>query len=161
MMKMGPDMARTHRLAPLQILPATDAAIRLLVYLALIGSGKRVSGMEIRQAQKISPSLLAKAVRPLVRKGFVHAARGVSGGFVLVKPPESINLLEIVEAVQGPLLLNKCLSGPGVCEHDLYCPVHPVWQEIRERAERILCSWSLSDLARSARVRRSLSGQGS
>ncbi len=149
---------RTHRLEPLQILPATDAAIRLLLHLALAGAGKRISGREIRQAQQIPQTLLVQAVRPLVRKGLVLAARGVSGGFVLAKPPESINLLEIVEAVQGPLTLNKCLSGPGACERDLYCPVHPVWHDIREKAERILACWSLADLARSARARRAMSG---
>lgn len=154
-------MPPAHRLAPLQILPATDAAIRLLLYLALAGTGKRISGREIRQAQKIPQTVLVRAVRPLVRKGFVLTARGVSGGFVLAKPPESINLLEIVEAVQGPLFLNKCLSGPGACERDLYCPVHPVWQDVREKAEKALACWSLADLARSAKARRAMSGLGS
>lgn len=153
-------MPRTNRPAPFQILPATDAAIRLLIYLAHTGPGKRVSGREIRQAQKIPQALLVKAVRPLVRKGFVLSARGVAGGFVLAKPPETIHLLEIVEAVQGPLLLNKCLSGPGECERDLYCPVHPVWQEVREKAENTLSCWSLADLVRSARARRAMSGLG-
>jgi len=153
-------MSRTYRLAPLQILPATDAAIRLLVYLALTTPGRRVSGREIRQTQKIPQTLLSRATRPLVQKGFLIAARGVSGGFALAKPPESIHLLEIVEAVQGPLLLNKCLAGPGSCERDLYCPVHPVWMEIREKAERVLSLWSLADLARSARARRALCGLG-
>jgi Rrf2 family protein len=143
----------------MQILATTEAAIRALVYLAMAGPGKRVSGEEICREQKLAPALLIKSIRPLVRIGLVATFRGVGGGFRLAKPAESITLLEIIEAVQGPLVFNECLLQPGSCERDVFCPVHPVWREVRANVEKTLSLWTLSDLARSGRARGSILGE--
>ena len=150
--------AKRPRAAPMQILATTEAAIRAMVYLAMAGPGKRVSGEEICQKQEIAPALLIKSLRPFVRNGLVATVRGVGGGFGLAKPAESITLLEIIEAVQGPIVFNECLLKSDNCERVAFCPVHPVWREIRENTEKTLSLWTLSDLARSGRARGSLSG---
>jgi len=137
----------------MQILAATEDAIRTLLYVAMEGSDRKISGQEICRTQEISPAFLIKVTRPLVRRGLLRATRGVGGGFELARPPERITLLEVVETIQGPLLFNNCLLRPGACRRDLICPVHPVWRQIRESTENILARWSLADLAASARER--------
>jgi Rrf2 family protein len=137
----------------MQILAATEDAIRTLLYLAMEGEGRKVSGQEICRTQEITSAFLIKVTRPLVKKGLLSATRGVGGGFKLARPPEKITLLEIVETIQGPLVFNECLLGPGTCERDLNCPVHPVWKQIRKSTENILAGWSLADLVASGRAR--------
>jgi len=144
----------------MQILAITEAAIRTMVYLASAAPGRKVPRREICREQQIRPAWLIKSVRPLIERGLVSAARGVGGGFELAKPAESITLLEIVEAVQGPILFNQCLLEPGACDRDAFCPVHPVWREIRESTERILSLWNLRDLARARRARAGSTGGG-
>ncbi|MEW6440151.1 MAG: Rrf2 family transcriptional regulator [bacterium] len=153
----GPGGAKL-RAGSMQILALTEAAIRTMVYLAAAGAGRKVPGREICRMQQIRPAWLIKCVRPLVERGLISTVRGVGGGFELSKPPESITLLEIVEAVQGPILFNRCLLAPGACEREPMCPVHPVWKEIRGSAEKILSGWNLRDLARTARARSILTG---
>ncbi len=138
----------------MRILSATEGAIRTVLYLALEGQDRRISGLEICRTQEITPGFLIKVTRPLVRRGILAATRGAGGGFSLARPPERITLLEIVETIQGPLVFNDCLLGPGACPRDMNCPVHPVWKQIRTNTENILAGWSLSDLVRAARARR-------
>lgn len=159
-MPAPPGRSRKSRAGTMQILSTTEAAIRAMVHLSMAGAGRRVSGKEICQKQRIPSALLIKALRPLARRGLVSTARGVGGGFELAKPPESVTLLEIIEAVQGPLIFNECLTRPGLCERDSLCPVHPVWREIREDAEKTLSLWTLQDLARTGRARRAQFGVG-
>ena len=135
----------------MQILSQTEGGIRTVLYLTLTGNDRWVPGQEICRTQEIAPSFLAKITRPLVKRGILSAVRGVGGGFRLGRPPDTISLLEVVETLQGPLNFNECLIGPGTCERDSLCPVHPVWKQIKDGTERILAMWTFSDLARQSR----------
>lgn len=135
----------------MQILSQTEGGIRTVLYLTLSGNDRWVPGAEICRTQDIAPTFLAKITRPLVKRGILSAVRGVGGGFRLGRPPDTISLLEVVETLQGPLNFNECLIGPGSCERDVRCPVHPVWKQIKDGTERILAMWTFSDLARHSR----------
>ena len=132
----------------MQILSQTEGGIRTVLYLTLTGNDRWVPGEEICRTQEIAPSFLSKITRPLVKRGILSAVRGVGGGFRLGRPPDTISLLEVIETLQGPLNFNECLIGPGACKRDSYCPVHPVWKQIKDGTERILAMWTFSDLAR-------------
>jgi Rrf2 family protein len=137
----------------MQILSLTEGGIRTILYLTLSGRDRWVPGEEICRTQAIAPTFLAKITGPLLKRGILSAVRGVKGGFRLGRPPDTISLLEVIEALQGPLSFNKCLIRPGACERERNCPVHPVWKQIKEGTERILAMWTFSDLARHARTR--------
>jgi Rrf2 family protein len=62
----------------------------------------------------------------------------VSGGFQLARKPSDINLLSILEAVQGPAGINVCAIDSKRCEMSKSCTVHPVWVEVRKEVERRL-----------------------
>ena len=124
-----------------------DYAIRGMVYLA----SKPVQEMsllgEIASAVDVSPALLAKIFQQFARHGLVRSYRGTGGGFHLGRAPEKINLLEIVEAVEGPIVLNRCLIDERACDRDAFCTVHPVWKEVQEKMKEILSHVTLKDLA--------------
>jgi Rrf2 family protein len=135
----------------MQILSVTEGGIRTVLYLTLSGDARWVPSEEICRTQEIAPTFLAKITRPLLKRGILSAVRGVGGGFRLGRPPDTISMLEVIEALQGPLHFNECLIRPGTCERDSDCPVHPVWKQIKDGTERILAMWTFADLARHAR----------
>jgi Rrf2 family protein len=59
--------------------------------------------------------------------GVVQTSRGARGGVSLSRPPSNITLLEVVEAIDGPIALNECVRNPDSCEFCESCDVHPVW----------------------------------
>jgi len=111
---------------------ATEYAIRALLYLARQPRGEVVYKKDICLHQDITPAFLTKILQPLIKEGIVGSQRGVGGGFFLRKDPAEVTLLDVVVAQEGPLFLNECLSEPGSCERDIFCPVHSAWKEVRE-----------------------------
>ena len=78
-------------------------ALRALVYLARHREGGFVSVEEIAGTGGLSESFLRKSLKPLVSAGVLRSARGPHGGYRLARPARSITLLEVVEAVDGPV----------------------------------------------------------
>jgi DNA-binding IscR family transcriptional regulator len=64
----------------------------------------------------------------------------------------AISLRDVIEAVEGPLYLNRCLVRPGLCPRDRFCPVHPVWAQIQAVVARELESVCIEDLACASRT---------
>ena len=109
-----------------------------------------VSKRDICKAQGVTPGFLIKIMQPLIAKGLVKSYRGMSGGFALGRPAGQISLWDIIEAVEGPILLNKCLIHPGYCERDENCPVHRIWITARDALRDILGGTTLAELAQRA-----------
>jgi Rrf2 family protein len=129
----------------MQITRETDYAIRCVYYL----SGKK-GGVtmvdEISKEMKIPNSFLAKILQKLGKASLVKSKRGVKGGFELARPPQEISLLEVIEAVQGPVAMNVCAIDEALCEFSGTCSIHPVWMEIRKEVEKILRGKNFSNL---------------
>jgi Rrf2 family protein len=125
---------------------ATEYAIRAVLHMAKQPSGEIVYKKDICQAQDVTPAFLTKILQPLIKAGIVGSQRGVGGGFYLLKHPAEITLLDILNAEEGPLYLNQCLTAERACDRDLFCPVHGAWFEIRERFAHTLSGYSFQDL---------------
>lgn len=113
----------------MQITRQADYAVRAVLYLAQKGDDKRASTSQIAQDQQIPPSFLAKIVSQLSVAGLLQTSRGARGGVSLARSPEQISLLEVVEAIDGPILLNECVDDNGACTFGDDCPMRPVWCE--------------------------------
>ncbi len=111
----------------MQITRQADYAVRAVLYLAKLGPDQRAATSQIAQEQQIPPSFLAKIVSQLSVAGLLQTSRGARGGVSLARTPEEISLLEVVEAIDGPILLNECASENGVCTFGNACPMKPVW----------------------------------
>jgi Rrf2 family protein len=94
----------------------------------------------------VSKSFLAKILQRLSKGGIVRSTQGITGGFELVKAPEKINILEVIEAIQGPTAVNICAVDEHNCDLNSTCPVHPVWVELREDIEKKLRKESFTKL---------------
>jgi len=100
----------------------------------------------VAQRQDIPPALLAKLVPLLVRAGLLDSQRGARGGLVLARSASEISMLEIVEAIEGPIAINRCTATPVQCNKVDRCSIHPVWQKAQDYMVDLLRSTSLEDL---------------
>jgi Rrf2 family protein len=112
-----------------------DYAIRCVLEVARQG---RVSAARVAELQGISPTFLGKIVQSLARAGVVATRRGVGGGVSLAVAPEEISLLWIIEAVEGPLSLNECLTATPSCLQMDSCPAYPFLCHAQEALRSVL-----------------------
>lgn len=111
----------------MQITRQADYALRAVIYLARLGPEERAATSQIASEQNIPPSFLAKIVSQLSVAGLLQTSRGARGGVSLAKAAEEITLLDVVEAIDGPILLNECVACGGVCSYGDNCPMKAVW----------------------------------
>jgi Rrf2 family protein len=116
----------------MQITRQADYGIRAVRYLARQGADQRVATSRVAQEMKIPPSFLAKIVSQLTIAGLLRTSRGSRGGVSLGREPKDISVLDVVEAIDGPIQLNGCVGtgkNRGFEEDDL---VHPIWEEVQD-----------------------------
>jgi Rrf2 family protein len=111
----------------MQITRQADYAVRAVLYLAQLDPHERASTAQIAREQKIPPTFLAKIISLLSAAGIVHAARGAHGGVRLARTADDISVLEVVEAIDGPIRLNECVGVPQACPVSDVCPIQQVW----------------------------------
>ena len=116
----------------MQITRQADYAVRAILHLAQVKNGDRTSTSTIAKEQGIPPSFLAKIISQLSITGLLHTLRGARGGVTLARDPKEITLLEVVEAIDGPIRLNECIGENGVCTFDIDCPLKSVWCHAQE-----------------------------
>jgi len=103
---------------------------------------------DISSAQEISLKYLSQLIIPLKIAGLVKSTRGAHGGYMLARPPEKINLREIIEAVEGPINLVECISDPRFCQRYEDCVTRDVWTEVTRDIYGKLNRISLKDMVR-------------
>jgi len=112
-------------------------------------AAKVVAG-EIADRQQIPPAFLSKVLVRLNQAGLVRTYRGATGGAHLARPPEKINLLEVVEAMQGPIVLSDCNIEYPPCPLKGACPISTTWREAKDSLEGLLRQTTLADLVKAA-----------
>ena len=161
---MSYDSAYTESLASAlvsNLVNISEAASLGLHTMALLArhSEQRCTNQEIAHVLKGSSHHLAKVMQRLVRVGLVDSIRGPQGGFRLARPAEQITLLEIYEAVEGPLQQAGCLSAEPVCRGKS-CLLGRTVQAIHEQLRNFLGETSLLELAESLSVSVTIRQQG-
>lgn len=132
----------------MQLTRSADYAVRAMLDIA--DQTDRQEGRArthmVAQRQDIPPALLAKLVPLLVRAGLLDSQRGARGGLSLARPASNISMLEIVEAIEGPIAVNRCTATPVQCDRVDQCAVHPVWQQAQDYLVDLLRATSVEDL---------------
>jgi len=123
----------------------TDYAIRALVHLA-INLGQVVSAGEIAASQEVPIDFLQKILQKFVRQGLVQSHRGIQGGFSLSRDPSQVTVLEIVEIMQGKLVMNRCFLGKDGCPRAPKCALKQNWLDLEQQLVDSLAGITLQDL---------------
>jgi Rrf2 family protein len=124
----------------------TDYALRLMIGLARSYEKGAVSTRTLADEQEVSYQLACKLMQRLHDAGLVDSCMGPRGGFQLSRAPGQINLLEVVEVIQGPVRLNRCLMSDCACPRGDGCPVRAKITELQGRMEEYLHGVTLDDL---------------
>lgn len=124
-----------------------DYAVRVIVDLAGRSEGATVKTEDLGRRTGVPRAFLSKIIQALAHAGLVRTRRGALGGISLAPAAQAITLRQVIEAVEGPIYLNRCLIRPGECPRDSFCPVHPVWGRIQAIVTRELEAVHIKDLA--------------
>jgi len=138
----------TLRGEAMQITRATDYAVRVLIHMASLPPGRRVLRSELAEATSVAENFLSKILQNLTRSNLLASRRGPDGGFELAGKGDAITLLDVVEAMEGPVCLNVCLGRDGCCTRENQCPAHQVWFEAQEALLGVLRRTSIADLVK-------------
>jgi len=133
----------------MQITQTADYAVRTVVYLALHGNGGPVAASVIAKEMMIPGDYISKVIQALARAGLVESVAGRNGGAQLARTPAELSMLGIVEAVDGPVALTRCVIRPGACPRDTYCVVHDFWQSAQDGLVGLLSKTTIADICRS------------
>ncbi len=127
----------------------TDYALRAMVNLAGHYGNEPVSARTISDKEDISYQLACKLMQKLHNAKYVESCMGPKGGFQLSKEPAKINLLEIIEVIQGPLSLNRCLLDIDACSRQKNCPISKKLAELQKYIGNYLSDITLDELLKS------------
>lgn len=145
----------------MEISRRTDYGVRVILDLATLSEGERASTQEIADRQSIPSPFLAKIISQLSLSGLVTTYRGAGGGVRLARPAAEISLLEVIEALEGPIRLNRCVIQPGACPRDEKCPVHDIWARAQAELSIMLAATNFDELVTSGRAKEAmLASQG-
>jgi Rrf2 family protein len=111
----------------MQITRQADYAIRAVLFLSRLAPNQRAATSAVALEQRIPPSFLAKIISQLSIAGLLHTSRGARGGVSLARDAKEISLLDVVEAIDGPILLNECVLNSSACTFSQDCRLRPTW----------------------------------
>jgi len=131
-----------------------EYATRAMLELALHhGQERRLHIRDISAAQDIPPRFLEQILLTLKRSGYLRSKKGPNGGYLLARPPEQINVAEIIRVLDGPLAPIECVSVTAheVCPREDFCGLRWLWKDVRDAIAEILEKTTFQDLAERTR----------
>jgi Rrf2 family transcriptional regulator, iron-sulfur cluster assembly transcription factor len=129
-----------------------DYALRAIIFLSCQPKDKINFVSDIAQNQQIPVSFLFKILRKLVKKGIVRSYRGPHGGYTLAREPGQITFLEVIETIDGPLVVNRCLNTAAIsrCVLEDSCKMMSAWERIQVNIKQELGALTIADLLKPA-----------
>lgn len=128
----------------MQITRQADYALRAVIFLSQLNENEKAATSLIAAEQEIPPSFLAKIISQLSIAGLINTSRGARGGVSLARPAGEISILDVIEAIDGPVYLNECTEKSDACTFQESCPIKEVWCEARDDLVRKLSTATFS-----------------
>ncbi len=132
----------------MQITRASEYAMLGLLALSRRPAGSVEMVDVLAHEEGVPTSFLGKIFQSLSRAGIVKSARGSGGGFSLVRTPGEITVLEVIEAVEGPIALQRCLETDSDCTHREGCALCGLLSEAQDRVKEVFGRTSVAELTR-------------
>ena len=123
----------------------TDYALRLIAILVQ-NQDRPLSVREAATVQEVPYAFARSIQHDLVLAGLITSVRGAAGGMLLARDPQELTLLELVEAVQGPVSVSVCATDEEWCSRAKHCSFHPVWEGANMLLRDYFSSVSIKDL---------------
>ena len=110
-----------------------DYALRMILLLSL--SAQKLDAKALSSEMKVPLRFALKILRTLCTSGIIRSVKGAGGGYILALPPEEISLRAVIEAIEGPIRINRCLDDSSICERvpdKDDCPLHNSFDKINK-----------------------------
>ena len=130
----------------LKLTRKADYGLIALKHLAVSVRGGSASAKEIADSYGIPLPLLAKVLQKLARNGFLKSVHGTNGGYMLARDPRRISALEVIRAIDGPVVLTSCFTDQSECGHSERCSVREPLRKVHEGILNLLENTTLSDM---------------
>jgi Rrf2 family protein len=130
----------------MQVSRKVDYALRAIIYLSLQKDGRSVPVKEIASRRRIPRKFLEKIIQDLIRAELVKSQRGAHGGYTLARLPDQVTFRDVLEAVEGPISLNVCVTEAHDCSVLASCNMQQIWQEGQRRMLEYFGDTTLADL---------------
>lgn len=134
----------------LEVTRRTDLATRALLALA---SGEKRKASELAEALDASAGFVSQAMTPLVNRGWVRSEPGRTGGYTAAVSLDTLSVLDVVEAVEGPTDVTRCVLEDRSCAGGHRCALHDAWSQARTHLLRDLAETPLAAVASPGRSR--------
>jgi Rrf2 family protein len=131
----------------MQLTRAADYGVRVMVHLATLPPRERALLPALAAATDAPESFLSKVLQALARARLIRSRRGQSGGFEILPRGRQSSMREVIEAIDGPILLNVCLISKKACARETWCPAHPVWMQAQQAMLDVLSQARIADMA--------------
>ena len=131
----------------------TEYAIRGISELAGRGATGMVLLDNLVEGTDLPRDFMAKIFQQLVKAQILRSSKGRRGGFALARPAHDISLLQIVEAMEGPYTLERCVVGFETCSDATPCAQHDLCKPIRQKMKEYLSNTTVADLGSSLRAK--------
>ena len=124
-----------------------DYGLIAVKHLALHRRDHACSATEIAEEYGISATLMAKVLQKLAHKSIVAAKHGSSGGYQLLKEPSQISALDVISAIDGPVLITSCVTNHGDCDATQRCSVKEPLRRVNESILSVLGSVTIAQMS--------------
>lgn len=124
-----------------------EYAIITLAELASHGQGVKVTSRMISERRNLPANLVVQLLGTLRDAGWISGTRGPSGGIELLRDPGTITLRQIIELIDGPVTITRCLIRGGPCNNQVECKLRNVWSEAQDKMLAVLENVTIRDLS--------------
>lgn len=131
----------------LRLSKKADYALLALRHLAVPGPRETVSARELAESYDLPPELLAKVLQQLVRGGLLVSVQGIRGGYGLARPAANITVVDVIQAIDGPMTVTACSEQDQSCDQYTKCNIRdPLWK-LKDRIVSALEATTVAELA--------------
>ncbi len=134
----------------MRLLAQEEYGLRCLLQVAVAPGNKPLAISDVAEAEGLSLEYAAKLLRQLRLGGFLESRRGVSGGYWLARPADTISVWEVLDVLGGSFLSDGfCKEHPGQelrCVRQSNCGIRPLWELVEKSLREVLTKVSLADL---------------
>lgn len=133
----------------LQLSRMADYGVRLLSH--MLRSDKTLhTAPALAESTGLGEATVSKLLKQLTRQNILCSTRGVNGGYCLARPATDISLTEVIEAVDGPIALTRCVEHPEKtecnCPHEANCDLKANWQKMNDAVKGAIDRVTLADM---------------
>lgn len=132
----------------LKLTKKADYGLIALRHLTVYSDREAASAKEMAEKYGIPLPLLSKILQKLTREGMLQSLAGTNGGYRLARDPEKISALEVIRAIDGPIILTSCFTAHGECDQSEKCTVREPLRRVHEGIVNLLRTITISDLSR-------------